>query len=237
MGGGLSSVLEDMEGVHGCRRLRVLNLSNNRIRDPQCMGLCGLIELNLRRNCIAQLGDLTALVKLQKFYLSFNAIAQLEALESLFCLQQLLELTLDNNPALACGPQLVCVWIATHLPLLRLLNNAEVLPTDRDPTLLDRTQLELRLSKASAVVSGSVVLHGEEKMHEFVKAEWGTCIEASTLEAVDKVVLVRFLQPLHAITQSLQTLELIENDICTFSDFLLFRRFESPATLCVSPRC
>ncbi len=54
-----------------------------------------LAELNLRKNRISQIKDLSSLPNLQKLYLSTNAIANLDNVKEL---QVLTDITIENNP-------------------------------------------------------------------------------------------------------------------------------------------
>jgi Leucine-rich repeat (LRR) protein len=56
-----------------------------------------LVELNLRKNKISQIADLSGLNSLQKLYLSHNNISNLDNIKP-DCLPSLSDLTLENNP-------------------------------------------------------------------------------------------------------------------------------------------
>ena len=86
-----------MENLENLSNLRILNLSNNQIQKLEIPSeLKKLEELNLRKNHISELNDLSHIGHcLLRVYLSSNCIESLDCVGSL---PNLRELTLDNNP-------------------------------------------------------------------------------------------------------------------------------------------
>lgn len=81
-------------------KIKVINLSGNLIRrfEVTCP-MPNLVELNLRKNIIDEVGDLRNLSQIKKLYLSGNKVASIDHVAPL---QTLTDLTLEGNPIDKC---------------------------------------------------------------------------------------------------------------------------------------
>ena len=89
--------LSKMENLQFLTNLRVLNLSQNQIKTielPHAMK--SLNEINIRKNFISEVKDLSHITSVQRLYLSYNLISSLAQIET--APSSIFELTLDNNP-------------------------------------------------------------------------------------------------------------------------------------------
>ncbi|XP_039531795.1 leucine-rich repeat-containing protein 49-like [Pimephales promelas] len=113
--------ISQIENVSGLSKLRLLNLSGNRIaRVENLRGLQSLTELNLRHNSISDVTDLQYLPRLQRLFLSANSISSLDALACLWDCRSLSELSVDGNPVAleSCYRHTLLRCCSPHLQLL-----------------------------------------------------------------------------------------------------------------------
>ncbi|KAI8817156.1 uncharacterized protein EV422DRAFT_542617 [Fimicolochytrium jonesii] len=88
-----------VENIGHLKHLRILNLEDNRVQHVGKLGnLRALAELNLRRNQIDSIKDVQRLVNLKRLILSSNCISSLDKIADVLVLDQLSELSLENNP-------------------------------------------------------------------------------------------------------------------------------------------
>ena len=61
-------------------------------------GLGSLTELNLRRNQVSSVKNVSGLTSLCRFFLSKNQISSFDSIQTIFTMKSLAELSLDGNP-------------------------------------------------------------------------------------------------------------------------------------------
>ncbi|XP_016332616.1 leucine-rich repeat-containing protein 49 [Sinocyclocheilus anshuiensis] len=113
--------ISQIENVSRLSKLRLLNLSGNRItRVENLQGLNCLTELNLRHNSITSVTHVENLPRLQRLFLSANSISRLDALACLWHCHSLSELSVDGNPVAleSCYRQTLLRCCSPHLQLL-----------------------------------------------------------------------------------------------------------------------
>lgn len=91
--------ITELTGLHKLTNLRNLNLQSNMIETLELPELRHLVELNVRKNKISQVGKMPGFTSLSKLFLSHNQIKSIASLEG--TLPALKELTLDYNPIAA----------------------------------------------------------------------------------------------------------------------------------------
>mmetsp|Transcript_26710 Transcript_26710/g.80641 ORF Transcript_26710/g.80641 Transcript_26710/m.80641 type:complete len:495 (-) Transcript_26710:243-1727(-) len=117
---------------------RVLNLAGNRLTELDDLGsLQSLTELNVRRNQIVKANSLQQLQSLQRVFLSNNRIQSFDAVECIFDIRFLMELSMDGNPIALQEPNAYRRYAVEHVKTLRHLDLKRVTDAERRTVALE----------------------------------------------------------------------------------------------------
>ncbi|UYV61844.1 LRRC49 [Cordylochernes scorpioides] len=123
--------ISQVQGLGHLGFLRVLNLSSNQVESvgEEMNGLVSLVELNLSRNQLQHLTELTPLPKLQRFFLGYNLIDSFESISCILKMPKLMELHLEGCPLSSRSNYRH--FLLSHLVHLRFLDYRRVLDEEK----------------------------------------------------------------------------------------------------------
>jgi Leucine-rich repeat (LRR) protein len=230
-----SNLIEDITGLEGLKRLRVLNLASNKVRalGGSLASLSSLTELNVRRNVIEDLRGLELLPKLHKLNLGGNPCLSIDRLGPIYDIETLTDLILDDVSGTAAVDSGVVAWVRKRMPQLRLVNSRDVneasssapdtkeenVPLDLPDDNTDTPEIPLAVPVMQ--LRRVLVLSSKAELRELVETLEASCGTAGfDVEELELLGLDRQLicGTHFALLRRLQRLRLCDNGITTFSE-------------------